>query len=135
MTISGSVSPLEAIDLIYASPWPEDPELRALLALLARHWPSIWPSRERIALGIGLKGVGSVSRRLRRLEDEHGLITSITLGARANQRTFRILHLPELPLVIPPELRRDTQKRTSCSGSTPWPTPTLRGPALRVGSS
>jgi DNA-binding Lrp family transcriptional regulator len=99
------VSPLEAIDLAYDYPLELPEHLRATLALLARSYPEIRPSREKLALRLGVQ-VDAVTKRLRELTTR-GLITTITVGARERTRAYRILHLPGLPLTIPPAIPDD----------------------------
>lgn len=102
---AGHVSPLEAIDLAYDYPLALPEHLRATLALLARSYPEIRPSRETMATRLGVE-VDAVTKRLRELT-RRGLITTITVGARERTRAYRILHLPDLPLTIPAAVPED----------------------------
>lgn len=106
MTTTEAVSPLEAIDLAYECPLDLPSEVRTLLARLARNYgrKGTFPSRERLAADLGITPDG-VDKRLRKARDL-GVVTSITVGSRrhSTERTFRILHIPGLPLVIPSEV-------------------------------
>lgn len=89
-------SPLDALDAICRLDVPLDPELRYLLARLARRYPNIRPSIVRLAEETGASPA-TVKRRLRRLTDL-GLITTIRTGRRDDSKAHRILHLPGLPI-------------------------------------
>jgi hypothetical protein len=96
---TAKVSPLEAIEFAYNYP-PELPEhLRVTLAYLAWSYPNIFPSRETMALQLGIHRE-TLTDRLHSLS-VRGLMTTIIVGARHGRRTYRILHLPGLPLNIP----------------------------------
>lgn len=94
-----NVSPLEAIDLAYDYPLELPEHLRVTLAYLARHYPNICPTREGMALRLGIHPQ-TLGDRLHEL-GMRGLLTTIIVGARHSRRTYRILHLPGLPLTIP----------------------------------
>jgi hypothetical protein len=93
------VSPLEAIDLAYNYPLELPEHLRVTLAYLARHYSTIFPRRETMALHLGIQ-LDALEDRLHALT-ARGLLTTIVVGARRSRRTYRILHLPGLPLTIP----------------------------------
>ncbi len=104
MTHPDSVSPLDAIDLAYGCPLDLPKDVRPLLARLARNFPNIFPSREKLAADLGIS-LRAVDKQLQKLRDL-GLVTSISVGSRRfrTERTYRILHVPGLPLVIPPDI-------------------------------
>lgn len=106
-TPSEHVSPLEAIDTAYDYPLELPEHLRATLAYLARHYPNICPKREAIAPRLGIQ-LQALDDRLHDLK-ARGLMTTIIVGARNHRRTYRILHLPGLPLTIPAAVEHTRQ--------------------------
>jgi hypothetical protein len=107
VTIPQYVSPLEAIDLAYDFPLELPEHLRVTLAYLARHYPNICPKRESMALRLGIQA-HALEDRLHELR-MRGLMTTIIVGARHSRRTYRILHLPDLPLTIPAPVEHTRQ--------------------------
>jgi hypothetical protein len=104
---SPKVSPLEAIDLAYDYPLELPEHLRVTLAYLARHYPDIHPSWITMALQLGIHRE-TLADRLHSLS-VRGLMTTIIVGARHGRRTYRILHLPGLPLAIPATCKHTRQ--------------------------
>lgn len=94
--MAGAASPLDALDAVCRVERDLDPELVVLLVRLARRYPHIFPSLKLLAEETHASE-SAVKRRLKRLT-EFGLISTIRVGARAESRAYRVLHLPDLPV-------------------------------------